>query len=66
MLDLRRNGGGYLTEAIELAGLFIQKGPVVQVKNYNGEIHVDSDRDPEDRLRRSARRAGGSLQCIGL
>jgi carboxyl-terminal processing protease len=47
VLDLRRNGGGYLTEAIELAGLFIQKGPVVQVKNYNGEIHVDSDRDPK-------------------
>jgi carboxyl-terminal processing protease len=47
VLDLRRNGGGYLTEAIELAGLFIQKGPVVQVKNFNGEIHVDSDRDPK-------------------
>lgn len=47
VLDLRRNGGGYLTEAIDLAGLFIQKGPVVQVKNYNGEIHVDSDRDPK-------------------
>jgi carboxyl-terminal processing protease len=47
VLDLRRNGGGYLTEAIELAGLFIQKGPVVQVKSYNGEIHVDSDRDPK-------------------
>lgn len=46
VLDLRRNGGGYLTEAIELAGLFIQRGPVVQVKSYNGEIHVDSDRDP--------------------
>ncbi len=45
VLDLRRNGGGYLTEAIELAGLFISKGPIVQVKNYNGEIHVDSDRD---------------------
>lgn len=45
VLDLRRNGGGFLTEAIELAGLFIQKGPVVQVKSYNGEIHVDSDRD---------------------
>lgn len=47
VLDLRRNGGGYLTEAIDLAGLFIQKGPVVQVKNYNGEIAVDSDRDPK-------------------
>lgn len=46
VLDLRRNGGGFLTEAIELAGLFISRGPIVQVKNYNGEIHVDSDRDP--------------------
>lgn len=43
VLDLRHNGGGYLAEAIELAGLFIQKGPVVQVKNYNGEITVDED-----------------------
>lgn len=47
VLDLRRNGGGYLTEAIELAGLFIQKGPVVQVKSYNGDIHVDSDNNPK-------------------
>ncbi len=47
VLDLRRNGGGYLSEAIELAGLFISRGPIVQVKNYNGEIHVDSDRDPK-------------------
>lgn len=46
VLDLRRNGGGFLTEAIELAGLFIQKGPIVQVKNFNGEVHVDQDRDP--------------------
>ncbi len=43
VLDLRRNGGGYLNEAIELAGLFIKKGPVVQVKNYQGEIQVDTD-----------------------
>jgi carboxyl-terminal processing protease len=47
VLDLRRNGGGYLSEAIDLAGLFIQKGPVVQVKNFTGEIHVDSDKDPK-------------------
>jgi carboxyl-terminal processing protease len=46
VLDLRRNGGGYLAEAIELTGLFIQKGPVVQVKNFNGEIQVDGDKDP--------------------
>lgn len=43
VLDLRHNGGGYLTEAINLAGLFISKGPVVQVKNYDGAIQVDSD-----------------------
>ncbi len=45
VLDLRRNGGGYLAEAIELTGLFIQKGPVVQVKNFNGDIQVDGDKD---------------------
>ncbi len=44
VLDLRHNGGGYLSEAIELAGLFIHKGPVVQVKGYDGEIQVDSDK----------------------
>jgi carboxyl-terminal processing protease len=44
VLDLRHNGGGYLSEAIELAGLFIHKGPVVQVKGYDGEIQVDTDR----------------------
>ena len=43
VLDLRHNGGGYLTEAINLAGLFISKGPVVQVKNYDGAIQVDND-----------------------
>jgi carboxyl-terminal processing protease len=43
VLDLRHNGGGYLNEAIDLAGLFISKGPVVQVKNYNGDITVDED-----------------------
>lgn len=47
VLDLRHNGGGYLTEAIELAGLFINRGPVVQVKNYNGEIQVDDDENPQ-------------------
>ena len=45
VLDLRHNGGGYLTEAIELAGLFITSGPVVQVKNYDGAIQVDSDQN---------------------
>jgi carboxyl-terminal processing protease len=44
VLDLRHNGGGYLSEAIELAGLFIHKGPVVQVKGYGGDIQVDTDK----------------------
>lgn len=47
ILDLRHNGGGYLTEAIDLAGLFIGRGPIVQVKNYNGEIQEDRDDDPQ-------------------
>ncbi|HWA84629.1 MAG TPA: carboxy terminal-processing peptidase [Opitutus sp.] len=43
VLDLRHNGGGYLSEAVDLTGLFIKHGPVVQVKNYAGEIQIDND-----------------------
>ena len=43
VLDLRHNGGGYLSEAVDLTGLFIRRGPVVQVKNYAGEIQIDND-----------------------
>ena len=46
MIDLRRNGGGSLQEAIELTGLFIPQGPVVQVKNSRGKIAVEQDPDP--------------------
>jgi carboxyl-terminal processing protease len=46
ILDLRRNGGGYLEEAIKLTGLFIPKGPVVQTKDMNGEIETDSSPEP--------------------
>jgi carboxyl-terminal processing protease len=46
ILDLRRNGGGSLEEAIRLAGLFIKEGPVVQIKRANGEIEVREDTDP--------------------
>jgi carboxyl-terminal processing protease len=45
MLDLRRNGGGSLTEAINLTGLFIDDGPVVQVKNPNGQVQQYDDLD---------------------
>ncbi|MBX3731274.1 MAG: carboxy terminal-processing peptidase [Verrucomicrobiae bacterium] len=42
VLDLRRNGGGSLEEAINLTGLFIKAGPVVQVRNMDGSKQVDS------------------------
>lgn len=47
ILDLRRNSGGILSEAIELAGLFIQRGPVVQVKNHRKVTQVLEDKDPK-------------------
>ncbi len=48
ILDLRRNGGGSLEEAINLTGLFIKEGPVVQVKSSdtNEPPRVDEDHDP--------------------
>ncbi len=46
VIDLRRNGGGSLEEAVNLTGLFIKKGPVVQSKNYDKKMDVLSDRDP--------------------
>ena len=43
LIDLRNNGGGSLTEAVELTGLFIDKGPVVQQRNAQGKVEVESD-----------------------
>ena len=45
ILDLRMNGGGLLSEAVRVAGLFIPIGPVVQVRNTDGHVDVLSDRD---------------------
>jgi carboxyl-terminal processing protease len=45
LLDLRSNGGGSLFEAISLTGLFIKKGPVVQVRNQNGSVEIKNDPD---------------------
>jgi len=45
IIDLRANGGGALTEAVSLSGLFIPSGPVVQVRDNNGKIREDSDND---------------------
>jgi carboxyl-terminal processing protease len=45
VMDLRNNGGGSLIEARDLTGLFIDKGPVVQIKNSRGNITVDRDTD---------------------
>jgi carboxyl-terminal processing protease len=46
VIDLRRNGGGSLDEAIKMTGLFVTQGPVVQVKESGGDIEVLKDRDP--------------------
>ena len=43
LIDLRNNGGGFLDEAINLTGLFIKKGPVVQQRYANGKVKVESD-----------------------
>ena len=45
MLDLRRNGGGSLTEAINLTGLFIDQGPIVRVKDAEGNVQSYDDTD---------------------
>lgn len=46
IIDLRRDGGGSLQEAIELSGLFIKDGPIVQVRNSVGSKRVEMDPDP--------------------
>jgi carboxyl-terminal processing protease len=47
VVDLRRNGGGSLSEANSLVGLFIRRGPTVQVRDAEGNNIVQGDPDPE-------------------
>jgi carboxyl-terminal processing protease len=47
IVDLRNNGGGSLVDAVQIAGLFIPEGPIVQIKNSLGELDVLKDEDPE-------------------
>ncbi len=46
IFDLRYNGGGSLEEVVEIAGLFIPKGPIVQVRRSDGQMKVHEDKDP--------------------
>jgi carboxyl-terminal processing protease len=46
VIDLRNNGGGALHEANDLVGLFIDKGPTVQIRNANNDVQVLDDEDP--------------------
>ncbi|MBX9605897.1 MAG: carboxy terminal-processing peptidase [Gammaproteobacteria bacterium] len=47
VIDLRANGGGSLSEATELTGLFIGPGPVVQVRDSQGRVQVERSTEPE-------------------
>ena len=47
VLDLRMNGGGSLKEAIDITGLFIEEGPIVQTQNQRKKIYVENDTDPK-------------------
>ncbi|WCE04941.1 carboxy terminal-processing peptidase [Pseudoxanthomonas sp. JBR18] len=46
VMDLRNNGGGSLDEAVDLTGLFIDQGPVVQVRESGGRVSVSGDTTP--------------------
>jgi carboxyl-terminal processing protease len=46
VFDLRYNGGGSLEEVVEIAGLFIPKGPIVQVRRSDGQLRIHEDKDP--------------------
>ena len=66
ILDLRRNGGGSLEEAINLTGLFITAGPVVQTRDLAGHIEVGSDDGGQTLYDGPLDRAHEPLQRLGL
>src|SRR5690606_36948515 len=47
VIDLRGNGGGSLQDVVDMVGLFIKDGPVVQVKGRNEKATILNDRDKE-------------------
>lgn len=47
VIDLRGNGGGSLLDAVKMAGFFIEKGPIVQVKSRYGDPYIFEDKDPD-------------------
>jgi len=46
ILDLRNNGGGSLRDVVRMSGLFIEQGPIVQVKSRNRQPDINADSDP--------------------
>jgi carboxyl-terminal processing protease len=47
VIDLRFNGGGSLQDVVDMTGIFLEKGPIVQVKGRNSKPFVYEDRDPD-------------------
>src|SRR6185312_10913031 len=45
VIDLRNNGGGSLYDVVQMAGLFIEEGPIVQVKDREGKAQILRDKD---------------------
>ncbi len=46
IIDLRGNGGGSLVEATQLTGIFIESGPIVQIRDSGGRVQLEEDKDP--------------------
>ena len=64
IIDLRGNGGGHLTEATALSGLFIDNGPVVQLRNGNGRLTLASKWRTAKRMTLSASSGLSCRRCL--